>query len=342
MCTVFTACDFFASDGDGDSDTPTPTEVSVSGYEKEIVVGEEIYTKLKVQQKLNDEWEEIPKADYVVTCDYDKTKYGIYELKVTLSNFKTVSFSDKITVKPKLVEVPTFSVQYSGEVVSPNVEFEKFASQNTSGVKMYEVVTYEKKTDVGKYMCKLKLVNSDIYAWADSTGNAVADITQLATWEITPAPKRNKYLGQTNLELTYGDTLYEVISENRLNFENGMQIDLDFIDDDGNVLDNSTIITDQTSLRARFRPNANYEYNNALVFVITNIKTTASYTIEHYKKTVSGYVLADTETLSGNIGDVVTALSKNYDGFTYVDGISIGRGKIIKDGSLVLKLYYEN
>lgn len=67
------------------------------------------------------------------------------------------------------------------------------------------------------------------------------------------------------------------------------------------------------------------------------------YKVEHYKETLDGkYELADTDELNGLSGSTVEATARTYEGFTE-DEHNINRvatGTIQKDGSLVLKLYY--
>ncbi len=70
-----------------------------------------------------------------------------------------------------------------------------------------------------------------------------------------------------------------------------------------------------------------------------------NYKVEHYQQQLDGttYELKETDTLSGNTGDSVTAQSKTtYTGFTYDETVTgtVKSGTIAADGSLVLKLYY--
>ena len=66
------------------------------------------------------------------------------------------------------------------------------------------------------------------------------------------------------------------------------------------------------------------------------------YTIEHYQQNINNndYTLAETETQTGMTGSTVTAMPKNYNGFTYNYWISSAMGTVAGDGSLVLRLYY--
>ena len=68
------------------------------------------------------------------------------------------------------------------------------------------------------------------------------------------------------------------------------------------------------------------------------------YTVEHYKENISktGYDAPEIQTLTGTTGATVTAVAKNYEGFTYNPSASgtVASGTIAADGSLVLKLYY--
>ena len=73
--------------------------------------------------------------------------------------------------------------------------------------------------------------------------------------------------------------------------------------------------------------------------------TTINYIVEHYKTDGSGYALAETEHSAGKMGDIVTAMPKAYDGFTYNASISTVSGTLKKIGSpadiVTLKLYYD-
>lgn len=68
------------------------------------------------------------------------------------------------------------------------------------------------------------------------------------------------------------------------------------------------------------------------------------YKVEHYKETTNGnYEIATTDTLTGSVGQNVTATPKNFDGFTENTSAQerVNQGVIASDGSLVLKLYYD-
>ena len=68
------------------------------------------------------------------------------------------------------------------------------------------------------------------------------------------------------------------------------------------------------------------------------------YKVEHYKEMLEGgYELAETENdLKATTDTTVTAIPKNYEGFTYDSSVerTIESGTVTGDGSLVLKLYY--
>lgn len=69
-----------------------------------------------------------------------------------------------------------------------------------------------------------------------------------------------------------------------------------------------------------------------------------AYTVEHYIREFNGgYVLHNSESLSGEYGATVTAQSQDIEGYTYNAGISEHTGTVPLSGSktLVLKLYYE-
>jgi len=346
ICLVFasfglTACDLFSSDSDDDIvDVNAPTEISVSGVATEITVGQSLYTRLTVQQKVGETWEEVPQADYKVACDYDTTKYGTFEFKVTLREYPKVEYKTSVVVNPILVTLPTFSVVYTGELVDAKSNLEELAAVPNSEEKLFEVISYENRTNVGDYTAKVRLLNPDKYVWSDGT-QTLSGRTQMVNWSITQAPKKSVYGKSTNVTAYYGDTLLDVIQDNGLNYDNGSQIDFYFIDEEGVVISNNTIITSQTTLFAKFRPNSNYEFNDTLSFNITIISN-ASYTVEHYKLVDGQYVLADTETLNGKITTIVSATAKSYDGFTFNSAASIVSGRVTKDGSLVLRMYYDN
>ena len=73
----------------------------------------------------------------------------------------------------------------------------------------------------------------------------------------------------------------------------------------------------------------------------------ASYKVEHYQEQPDGtykIVDADTETINGiEVDTEVSATAKTYTGYTFDETASgtVKKGKVLKDGSLVLKLYYK-
>lgn len=347
MLTAFTACSFGGKDNSSDNDTtpstpskPQQVELSLSGYNEEITVGDELYSKLKVQKKVGENWEEVVKADYTISTDYDKTAYGTFTLTVTLKD-GTGETSVDIKVKPLKVKLPTYTTVYTGELVDVKTALEKNSTPVGTFVKLYDVTTYENKTNVGVYTAKVKLTNPKKYVWVDVDGTELKGATQVVNWSITLAPRKTTYNNSLNLTVYYGDTLRQVVEDNKLNYDNHNLIDFAFISETGEQLDEMTLITNQIRLYAKFRPNANYEYNENLVFNVT-VVTTAEYKVEHYKKQGDTYVLADTETLSGQITSVVSATAKMYEGFTLNDTLSDKVGRITKDGLLVIKMYYDN
>lgn len=346
MCACFTACSFGGSnDSAGSGSSPsTPAkvqtvELDISGINDDIVVGEEIYSKLKVQKRVNGSWEEVVKADYNVSTNYDKTQYGTFYLIVTMKDGSGEKQVD-VVVKPLTVKVPSFSTVYTGELVDVKTALEKNSTPTGTFVKLYEITSYENKTNVGVYSAKVKLLNPKKYVWVDDKGDTLNGVSQIVSWSITTAPRKTSYNNSLNLQLYYGDTLRQVVEDNRLNYDNGNLIDFAFIDEYGNLLSETTLITNQPRLYAKFRPNENYEYNDNLVFNVT-ITTTADYKVEHYQKQGESYVLVDTETLSGQITSVVTATAKSYDGYVFNDKLSERAGRVVKGGTLVIKLYYD-
>ncbi|MDE7131310.1 MAG: InlB B-repeat-containing protein [Lachnospiraceae bacterium] len=96
-------------------------------------------------------------------------------------------------------------------------------------------------------------------------------------------------------------------------------------------------------------------YNAGTVFELRSDTTlyaqwapeTAAYTVEHYLQDLSGagYTReeADTENLSGAVGEVVNAMPKVYPGFTEntVHESRKESGVVVSDGTLVLRFYYD-
>lgn len=72
---------------------------------------------------------------------------------------------------------------------------------------------------------------------------------------------------------------------------------------------------------------------------------TVRYIVEHYKGGAGGYMLAETEYATGQVGTTVSAAPKSYEGYTYNAGKSIASGElkaITSAGDVViLKLYYD-
>ena len=69
----------------------------------------------------------------------------------------------------------------------------------------------------------------------------------------------------------------------------------------------------------------------------------AGYTIKYYLQNtaLNGYDLDKTETTTGTVGDVVTAPSRSYSGFTLNNSKSTLSGTVVANGSLVLSVYYD-
>lgn len=86
--------------------------------------------------------------------------------------------------------------------------------------------------------------------------------------------------------------------------------------------------------------------NDVTVIGSYSAKTDTQYKVEHYQENLDGSYPATptvTETLSGSTGSEVTAMPKNYEGFTLdkdAEG-TVAKGVILGDGTLVLKLFYE-
>lgn len=67
---------------------------------------------------------------------------------------------------------------------------------------------------------------------------------------------------------------------------------------------------------------------------------TADYKVERYQQNIENdeYTLYETETLNGIIGEITSAESKSYEGFSEVSGWE--QGVIARDESTVVKIYY--
>jgi len=319
---IFSACDDTSSSDNSESLVPIPSEIKVEGYEKEVVVGESIFSTLLVDQKVSGEWKGVAKADYTCECDYDGTKYGEYSLKVYLNDYPHIKLEDTIKVSPLTVTIPSFNAVYDGDLVDIKSELE------TTLNGLYEVSTYTKVSKVGEYSANVKLTNPDKYTWVDASGNVVKGSTHTIKWNITKAPAK-RYTGETNLTVYYGDTLTEVATENNLK-------NITF-----NV-DASTRITNQESVVATYNESAgNYEDTIITIF-FDEIITTANYKIEYYFFDGNDYVLDEnkTETFSGNITEIVSVESGDFDGYELNTELSNLSGRIVKKDGLVLKLYY--
>ena len=74
-----------------------------------------------------------------------------------------------------------------------------------------------------------------------------------------------------------------------------------------------------------------------------NVNGNTAYKVEHYKQGENGYILVDTDNLTAETESEVTAVPKTYEGYeentTHEERKA--SGKVVGDGSLVLKLYYD-
>lgn len=318
---IFSACDS-TTDNDTESLLPIPSEIKVEGYEKEITVGDELISTLIVDQKINGEWKAVAKADFTFECDYDGTKYGEYAVKVYLNEYPHVKFEDVVVVKPLTVQVPSFTKVYDGELVDIKSEIEA----NSNGI--YEVSTYTLVSKVGNYSASVTLTNPDKYVWVDGETQFKGS-TRTINWDITKAPAQ-RYTGVTNLSVYYGDTLYEIAESN--NLQNITW-----------VLDVSTKITSVGSAIAKYNESVgNYE-DTTITFFFDEVITDSNYTIEYYFFDGDEYVKDDakTETIIKNIGELVNANTPDFTGFTLNNQLSNISGKVLKQGGLVLRLYYD-
>ena len=255
----FAGCEMFLqqSEKEPEPELPAPTEIMVEGYKTEVVVGESHITKLKVSQLYEGEWEDVPKADYVYTCDYDTTKWGEYEMKVYLKEYPELSFTDTITVTPIIVTAPTFSTIYSGEMVDISTELMK----NSNG--RYTVSSYTNFVNAGTYEATLELTNTNKYVWATDDGYTT-NLRKKVNWTIEKAPAKS-YQGATQFEVNSGDNLYDLI-------HNSAQTNLKyltFLD-----VDMNEAITQDCTIYAKYNENSsNYHDSGILMFniVVKNV-----------------------------------------------------------------------
>ena len=153
--TILSACTFGESDLKvGDAPPPAevhnPTELRVSGYDNEIVVGESYMSSLKVEQKVDGTWYQVPKADYQIVCAYDGYKYGEFDFNIYLNEYAGVKYTDTIKVLPKTIMIPdNYSVQYTGNIVDIKAYFDNISEGK------FAVSTYSNRSDIGEYQVKL-------------------------------------------------------------------------------------------------------------------------------------------------------------------------------------------
>lgn len=335
--TILSACDFGTLPVQNDGSVPppvpikVPSEVRVSGYETEIEVGDDFITKLKVEAKLEGNWEEVVKVDYVVACNYTGSKYGEYQFNVYLKEFPSVEYSDTIVVNPKKVVVPeSYSVEYTGEIVDIKSYYEDLSDD-------YSVTNYVNMSNCGEYEVSLRLTNTDKYVWVDSEDNILKNPTQKIKWNITKAPAK-QYTGNTSLIAYAGDTLYDVLTENNLQHITWYR------DVNNNSITASTKVDSLiTTYYAYYNENPqNYE-DTLVTFTINEFVVTANYTVEYYLYDGSDYVInnALTEVISANIGDIVELTPNTLEGYLFNATSSSIVGKVVKKDGLVLKLYYD-
>lgn len=323
---LFSACDLNlnASLGPVDENVdPIPSEISVQGICSEITVGEEVYSSLKVKQQLEGEWQEVVKIDYAVETDYDGTKYGDYAVKVYLVNYPHIKYETSVSVKPLTVSLPTYTTRYTGE----NIDIKSEVESRSGG--LYSVTQYTKESAVGEYSAAVTLTNPDKYVWADDNGEILKGYTKSINWSITKAPAKT-YTGESQLTVYYGDTLYDVAVENGLS-------NITWVDGD------NAVVTNQTRVSAIYNESpGNYEDTYISIF-FTEIVTTANYSVEYYLYDGSDYVIDNSrssENLQSTIGEIITITPENIDGYVFDNFLSNATGKVLKDGSLVLQLYF--
>jgi len=220
--------------------------------------------------------------------------------------------------------LPTYTTVYTGEGIDI-----KAALENKSNG-LYSVSQYTKEVNVGEYSASLTLTNPDKYCWVDDSGQVIKGYTKSINWSITKASAK-AYTGERQFVVYYGDTLYDVAVQNNLK-------NITWVDED------NTIITNQTSVSAIYNESpGNYE-DTYISIVFADIVTTANYAVEYYFYDGSEYVLDSSRSVYDNsdtIGEIINLAPETINGFVFNTYLSNATGKVVKDGSLVLKLYYD-
>lgn len=331
--TIFSACDFSVGSGNTNptADPPkavvVPTDIEVSGYSKEITVGDDFIDKLKVKIYIDGKWQELAKADYRYSTTYDGSKYGQYSFNVYLKEYPNIDFSDTITVTPIKVAIPSeYSTTYNGDEVDIKSHYE--AQSNG----LYSVYSYVNMTNCGDYEVQLKLNNSDKYVWSDESGEILTNPVQKIDWHITKAG-RKQYTGAVDFVAYLGDTLQDLM------YDNNLKNITWYMDGNGNNISGSTAIAKGVSYYAYYNENPlNYE-DTLITITISDIITTSNYKVEYYVFDGETYNLDEEKTVtnSATIGTDVEADVPS--GYQLDKSSSELKGKVVKKDGLVLKVY---
>ncbi len=331
--TILSACNFSVGSGNTNptADPPKavvlPTDIEVSGYDKEIVVGDDFIDKLKVKIYINGGWQELAKADYQYATTYDGTKYGEYSFNVYLKEYPNIEFSDTITVKPIKVDIPSeYSTTYDGN----EVDIKSYYNSQSNG--LYSVFSYVNMANCGDYEVQLKLNNSDKYAWSNASGEILSNPIQKVKWSITKAD-RKQYTGQVDFVAYFGDTLQDLV------YDNNLKNITWYMDSNGKKISNTTSIAKGVSYYAYYNENPqNYE-DTLITITISDVITTANYTVNYYVFDGETYNLNDEMTVvtSSKIGTIVEAQAPT--GYQLDSNKSETKGEVTKKDGLVLKVY---
>ena len=102
--------------------------------------------------------------------------------------------------------------------------------------------------------------------------------------------------------------------------------------------------TNMAAENAEYQPGSEYsDESDLILYAVWNARKNTKYTVEHYKEGIDGsYVIEEIEELEGTTDAEIRAAAKTYAGFQEYTSHpeSKNTGKILADGSLVLKLYY--
>ena len=193
----------------------------------------------------------------------------------------------------------------------------------------------------------------------------VIKVSQDATWKVCTDSKGKNDLPTKKVDLRVGDNvcyilvtakdeediqLYTVKIRRRPTYTvtfvtNGLPATLtQEVEEDGYIVAPAV-----TPVRAGYKfAGWNNDFSDPVIGSLTvnalwTADTDTAYTVEHYlqHKDDDGYDKVETENKTGETGATVTAEPKTYQHYVLSDGKSNVTGTIKRDGSLVLKLYYD-